>query len=346
MRKRSLIIALAALVLINGAAGFWTTKSFSPDDDATQAVAAGKAPKTRKGNAFARALKAPFKGLARLFGGGKSERERIVYLGKEAPRSMNTNSAVTVTVTGPRSAADYRSKATAASEKHLAVEPPPPALATSAVTPLPESPRLPGAISVSGDQIAAGRALLESGRLDEAIVELSIAASVGPNLIEANNLLGVAYDRKGQHDMAREAYERVLRAAPDDPQTLNNLGYSYYLSGDYRTAINRLKRAAKLAPHDPRVLNNLALAQCGLGKFDDAYKTFARAAGEFAGRIKTAEMLERAGRERDAIKHLEAAQRLQPTSATVLRRLADLYQRTGHRDEAVSALRVLASTGK
>jgi Tfp pilus assembly protein PilF len=90
-----------------------------------------------------------------------------------------------------------------------------------------------------------------------------------------------------------------------------------------------LKRAAKLAPKDERILNNLALALCRLGKFDDAYKSFARAGGELTGRLNTASILERMGRDDEAIKYYEAAKRVDPNNAIAAHRLSDLYQRTG-----------------
>ncbi len=56
------------------------------------------------------------------------------------------------------------------------------------------------------DYLERGRALLEEGRLNEAIAELSRAASLDPKLSQAHSLLAVAYDRKGLHDRA----ERLL----------------------------------------------------------------------------------------------------------------------------------------
>ena len=196
--------------------------------------------------------------------------------------------------------------------------------------------------STARDHLATGRALLLTGRVNDAIGELSLAVSLDPRLGEANNLLGIAYDRKGMGERAKEAYEKAV-SVEEDAQTLNNLGFSLYQNGNYRAAIDRLKRAARLAPGDQRILNNLALAQSRLGKYDDAFKSFARAGGELAGRLNVATMLERAGRDEDAIKHYEAALRLQPKSSLVLRRLADLYQRVGRTAEAQVARQQLAN---
>ncbi|HXM35121.1 MAG TPA: tetratricopeptide repeat protein, partial [Pyrinomonadaceae bacterium] len=179
------------------------------------------------------------------------------------------------------------------------------------------------------DHLAAGRAFLKNEQLNEAIGELSTAVSLDPKLAEAHSLLAVAFDKKGLHDRAKESYEKAVKAEPEDAQALNNLGFSLYQNGNYRAAVDRLKRAVKLAPKDDRILNNLALALCRLGKFEDAYKNFARAGGEVTGRINTATMLERLGRDDEAIKYYEAARRIDPNNAIAAHRLTDLYQRTG-----------------
>jgi Flp pilus assembly protein TadD len=187
------------------------------------------------------------------------------------------------------------------------------------------------------EHLANGRSYLLNGQYNEAITELSTAASLDPKLTEAHNLLGVAYDKKGLGDRAKDSYERAVKVEPEDAQALNNLGFSLYQSGNYRAAVDRLKRAVKLAPTDDRILNNLGLALCRLGKFDEAYKHFARAAGPYTGNLNTARMLERFGRDDDAIKYYEAARQIEPNSTLALKRLGDLYRRTGRTDQAQDA---------
>jgi len=133
----------------------------------------------------------------------------------------------------------------------------------------------------------------------------------------------------------------------EDAETLNNLGFALYQSGNYRAAVDRLKRAAKLAPGDERILNNLGLAYCRLGKIDEAYKAFTRATGPVTGNINTAKMLERFGREDDAIRYYESARSLDPNNTFALRRLADLYNRVGRTadSEAARAALAIASNG-
>lgn len=195
---------------------------------------------------------------------------------------------------------------------------------------------------ISKDPLTQGRALLEHGYVQEAVSELSIAATqVGPTLAEANNLLGIAYDRLGSHKQAVEAYNRALTISPKDPTAIANLGYSLYLANDYAGALKRLKQASKLAPGTPVIYNNLGIVTASMGKYDEAYKYFVIASNDYDAHLKLASILEDQHRDRDAIKHYEAALAMQPGASAILERLVALYERTGERDKADTARRAL-----
>ncbi|MCA1567326.1 MAG: tetratricopeptide repeat protein [Acidobacteria bacterium] len=318
MRNRTINAFIIALTLTVGVTTFWTATTTENDgDDAARVVAADGSPtgtaedapaaeetRKKKGNRFARFFKAPFKAAAKLFGGDDGKVRRLSE--KDVAKF---ESAPLMRVEDSRTARVSDTTDEGGTAK---------------------------------DYLARGRALLDQGRLNEAVKELSRAVSLDSRLSGAHNLLAVAYDRKGLHDRARESFERALDHEPD-AQTLNNLGYSLYLSGNYRAAVARLKRAAKLAPADERIWNNLALAQSRLGKYEDAYRSFARSGGEYQGRLNVAAMLERAGREDQAIEHYEAARRARPQSEFVLRRLSELYARNGRADRAEEIRRTLAA---
>jgi len=138
-----------------------------------------------------------------------------------------------------------------------------------------------------------------------------------------------------------KSFEMAVRLNDDEPEYLNNLGYLLFKNGDYEDATKYLKRATKLAPGNARIWNNLGLAQSESGHFDAAYKSFARALGEFQGHLNIATRLESLGETRDAIKHLEKANALKPTSTEVLARLVLLYESSGKKDQAQSAQRAL-----
>jgi len=312
MRKRTIIAVVVALILTIGISALWSAQTIVREGDTDANIledggseAGPSQPEKKKGNRVARIFTAPFRAIGHLFGHGKDD-------GK--PQRMTEKDAAKFESAPVTRVSDSRS----------------PVKETSTVA------------ATARDHLATGRALLLTGRVNDAIAELSLAVSLDPRLGEANNLLGIAYDRKGMGERAKEAYEKAV-SVEEDAQTLNNLGFSLYQNGNYRAAIDRLKRAARLAPGDQRILNNLALAQSRLGKYDDAFKSFARAGGELAGRLNVATMLERAGRDEDAIKHYEAALHLQPKSSLVLRRLADLYQRVGRTAEAQVVRQQLAN---
>ncbi|HEX8685103.1 MAG TPA: tetratricopeptide repeat protein, partial [Pyrinomonadaceae bacterium] len=202
---------------------------------------------------------------------------------------------------------------------------------------------IPKIVGVPSDPVSQGRALLQHGYVQEAIAELQTAATTGlpEQLAEANNLLGLAYDRLGWHRQAAEAYGRALTVSPKDWVILANLGYSLYLADDYAGALRRLRQAAKLAPNEPVIFNNLGVVNARLGRYGDAYKNFARGSGDYDAHLKLAGILEDQRRDKEAVKHYEAALRLQPGASAVLERLVALYERTGERAKAEAARQLL-----
>jgi Tfp pilus assembly protein PilF len=308
MKKRRLIAISIAFILTIAATAMWSAATIQREGDPDANVLADSGSETgtvdghkKNGNKVVRVLTAPFKAFGKLFG-GKDRLER-----------MNEKDAEKFASVGVSRIDDGR---------------------------YPE----PDKMTVSGsakEHLAAGREFLLAGRLNQAISELTTAVSLDPKLTEAHNLLGVAYDKKGFGDRAKESFERAVKIE-EDADTLNNLGFSLYQNGNYRAAVDRLKRAAKLAPNDERILNNLGLALCRLGKIDEAYKAFAHAGGPLTGNLNTAKMLERFGREDDAIRYYEAARQIEPGNTIALRRLADLYQRVGRAADSDGARAALS----
>ena len=70
----------------------------------------------------------------------------------------------------------------------------------------------------------------------------------------------------GQPEIAVEAYDHVVRAAPDDWASWNNLGNARVAAGDPEAGVADLKRAIALAPDSPPARLNLARAYRALGE--------------------------------------------------------------------------------
>jgi tetratricopeptide (TPR) repeat protein len=316
MQKRRIVAILIAFLLTVAVTAMWSAATLERDgdpdvnmmedsgSDAGDVNEDGEPAKKKGGNKVARIFAAPFKAFGRLFKGKGDKIQRMSESDAEKFESVGV-----ARVDDGRYPDARKVSSSGSAKQHL----------------------------------ESGREFLQEGRLNEAISELSTAASLDPRLGEAHNLLGVAYAQKGLQDRAKDSYERAVKAEPDDAQTLNNLGFSLYQNGNYRAAIDRLKRAVKLAPRDERILNNLGLALCRVGKFEEAYKNFARAGGELTGNLNIAKMLERFGRDEEAIKYYEGARRVDPHSSIALRRLADLYQRIGKTQESEGARNALAA---
>jgi tetratricopeptide (TPR) repeat protein len=364
--RRKIISVVAAVVLTLGTLTPRPALASRPTPLTVNAVSVAQAsdgaqPPSRKGNKLGRALSAPFRALAKLFGGGdgrkKQEQEARRRDARTAPEAQaapadETRAAAAVKTLPPvlepasiaaepaRASASPARPDAAASEGTRIIRPSEAAAAAPA-SPVTKAIFIPRIEGVPPDHLSQGRALLQHGYLNEAIAELSIAASVGSGLVEANNLLGLAYDRIGWHVEAAKAYERALTVAPKDPVVLANLGNSLYLADDYRAALKRLKQSIKLSPGTAVVHNNIGIVEARLGKYDNAFKSFARASNTFDAHLKLAGILEIEKRERDAARHYEAALRLQPGTAAILERLVALYERTGRAREAEEARRTL-----
>ncbi|HEY0173623.1 MAG TPA: tetratricopeptide repeat protein [Pyrinomonadaceae bacterium] len=314
MNARRIIFIFVAFALVVSATALWDVSGDEREGDTAANVVASSgaeagadadAKPRKKGGLFGKILKAPFRAVGKIF--GKGDDGRVTRMTEKDGGRFESVGVLRVE--------DRDNRRPSVSDEGGSAR----------------------------DYMERGRAHLEAGRLNEAVAELSRAASLDPKLSQAHSLLAVAYDRKGLRDRAGDSYRRAIDVNDRDPEALNNLGYSLYLNGNYRAAVDRLKKAAKLAPNDTRILNNLALAQVRLGKYDDAYKNFARAGGEFNGHANVAALLIRAGREEKAVEHLEQARRLRPDSQNVLRQLAEAYERTGRGDKATDARETLAA---
>lgn len=76
--------------------------------------------------------------------------------------------------------------------------------------------------------------------------------------------------RAGEHAVAAEAYESILRDHPDDPDATHLLGLAERDLGRPVAAIERLRRADALGPRRAPVLANLGTTYLMIGRHDEA----------------------------------------------------------------------------
>ncbi len=117
-----------------------------------------------------------------------------------------------------------------------------------------------------------GRALAESGSLQQALEVLGRAHTPDQPDWRILNAQGAIHDQLGNYKDARRYYNTALKMVPDEPAVLSNLGLSYILSKELKQAEITLRRAAANPRAEKRVRQNLALSLALQGKFEEAEK--------------------------------------------------------------------------
>lgn len=108
-------------------------------------------------------------------------------------------------------------------------------------------------------------ALIRTGRLPEARVQLRRAVTLAPAALSLRNNLGVLETRLGDHRAAAEQFRQVSAALPGDAVPCFNHGEALHALGEIDQAIEVLRRAATLDPDlaEPWTLLAQALLESG-----------------------------------------------------------------------------------
>lgn len=114
------------------------------------------------------------------------------------------------------------------------------------------------------------KALLASGRKDQALVALHDVSAVLGGDWQVHSAIGVANDALGRFSQAIVAYDTALRISPNNEVVMNNMAMSQAMSGQLDTAIATLERAANINRNDPHIRQNLALLYAVNGEVDRA----------------------------------------------------------------------------
>ncbi len=109
-----------------------------------------------------------------------------------------------------------------------------------------------------------GSALLNEGRVDDAIVQFQKALQIEPEVASLHYNLANAFVRDGRLDEAITHYRRALQIDPGYRAAGKNLNFALSLKEKANEALTRYQKALQTQPDSPDVLNNLAwlLATC------------------------------------------------------------------------------------
>ena len=102
------------------------------------------------------------------------------------------------------------------------------------------------------------------------------AVRVDPDNVVARGNLGMALVQRGRLDEAVSHFEHAIRVDPRSHTDHLNLGNTLALLGRFAEARHHLEEATRLDPADPRAQFNLGLVLLGLGDPDGARQRFAR----------------------------------------------------------------------
>ena len=173
-----------------------------------------------------------------------------------------------------------------------------------------------------------GNALVRMGRLGDAMAHWEEAARLKPDFVEAHYNLGVALMGWGRTQEAIEHLEQALRVRPDSAETHNSLGTALSQLGRMPDAVVHYEQALRIAPNTAEFHNNLGIALFRLGRMPDAVVQCERALqlkpDHAQAHYTLGVILTRMGRIQEAIGHYQEAVRLKPDLVEAQNALARL----------------------
>ena len=168
--------------------------------------------------------------------------------------------------------------------------------------------------------------LAGKGRQEEAIAHWREALRIEPRHASAHYLLASQLDQQGRVDEALAHYQEALRLQPDFPEAANDLGGLYAGRAQWNEAAACFARAVRLKPDYAEAHNNLGTACMTFGKLPEAateFETALRLKPDYAdahGNLGKALYYQHRGPE--AAAHFAAALKSNPASLEALDLLA------------------------
>ena len=198
----------------------------------------------------------------------------------------------------------------------------------------------------SGNALAhcnLGTALMDSGRVEEAMPHLRAALALIPHYPEARANLGNALLAKGHVHEGMAHYRRALKVDPGHANAALGLANALARLGRGEDAIARYRQAIASAPDNVIAHNNLGNALLGAGQADEALQQFRTALDidpQFAlAENNLASALLQAGALDEAVAHYRRALEIDPRYAEAHHNLGLALFRTGRGQEAMASYR-------
>ena len=185
-----------------------------------------------------------------------------------------------------------------------------------------------------------GSALLQKGRLNEAIAQCQRALEINPNNAEAHSNLGTAFLQKGQLDEAVDQCQRALEINPNFAEAHSNLGNALLQKGQVDEAVAQNEKAVEINPNDAEAHSNLGTALLQKGQLDEAVEQFLKAleinSNSLAAHYNLGNALLQKGQVDDAIAQYQKAVKINPNYMAAHYNLGTVLLQKGQLDDAVA----------
>jgi tetratricopeptide (TPR) repeat protein len=185
---------------------------------------------------------------------------------------------------------------------------------------------------------ALGMAYVEQGRVDDALVHLQRALALAPDLTVVRNYLGRMYLAQGRLEEAIQTFRSLVERVPGVVEARHNLAVAYARHGLQTLAVEQFREALRLQPDFHAARLDLAALLLEMGRIADAIDTLEAALTIASATLESATQghlvdvryrlglaYSTAGRQRDAIREMEAVLQAQPTHAGAHVSLGRLY---------------------
>jgi TolB-like protein/Flp pilus assembly protein TadD len=118
---------------------------------------------------------------------------------------------------------------------------------------------------------ALGEAYYHARQFDVTIEQNKKALELDPRYAIALVNIGRAYEQMGMHQQARDAFQTILTAAPENPAILSLMGHEYAVSGDKVNANKTLAQLKEISTRKYVPAVYFAVVYIGLNRKDDAF---------------------------------------------------------------------------
>ncbi|HUJ71564.1 MAG TPA: tetratricopeptide repeat protein, partial [Verrucomicrobiae bacterium] len=122
-----------------------------------------------------------------------------------------------------------------------------------------------------------GKALLDAGKVPEAVGQLDEAIRIKPDYAEPHFYLGNAFLASNKMSEAVGQWEQAIRFKPDHAEARNNLAAALAQAGRLPEAIEQFEQVVRITPDDAEAHYNLGLALQQTGRLEDAIGQYEQA---------------------------------------------------------------------